>query len=429
MVSFGESYFAAFVLDLGGSNHMASLIQVLPLGIAAILFAVLSRRPWVRASPKSSMVAYAALQGLSLMGAGKLPGLEDENLKVLLLFSLTSLYWTAALFITPLWNFWLFQILKESQRQSVLSYRVLVSQMSIGIGLLAGSLLIPKLGYAMAFDLAAMARGVSVLFLLWLPSPKTDSAMSQTAATPTSSLPNTPVAHSYFYVFGFLFLFFTSVFVCAPYFSPYMIEGLGLDMPSYGVLLSMVIFGRMVGAAILPWMSRHFSFSLLMFLSLLGVSALPSLWTLSQNFYYLAGLQLIGGVFWSVFELVLLLWVFSISDVGSREYKMKWYAFYQSLGMITGALLVIPFFELKTNADYFALFHTSTVLRLIILVTLFPVAFMASKPIWAQMLRLPILTPIGARAGGFSFSRIFVKSNPPSSRLPNGNKEISASEK
>lgn len=399
MVALSESYLPAYLMAEGAGKFSAGLIQVIPLFLASISSALLIKFLLRRVHfPKSMILVFAFIQLISVICLGLVSHFLTKQIE--LIFALTSLYWFAALTAGPFWNIWADRVFDEANRSQFLSVRAFVSQISLAAGLIFGSYLLNARlqwplfsGFTLLFSLAAVARLLSLYFLsridnVTISYPKPfEGQLTQLSAKS---------------VFMFLLVYFTAVFTAAPYFSPYMLEVLKLDYPSYGWLMASSIIGKILGVAVTPLLTKRVKYNTLLLGCLLSIAVTPALWSFTQNFFFLVQLQLFGGFMWAVFELTFLLWMFETNDPHKKRILLIWFSFFNAFGMVLGCLIAYPLFWLVES--YENLFLTSTGLRLLALF-LFPYAFFDKTFSWRT---LPMFT-LGFRAGGFSLSRPFTK--------------------
>lgn len=191
-------------------------------------------------------------------------------------------------------------------------------------------------------------------------------------------------------VIALLVLVMGSVHVSAAYFTPFMLQELGLSYAQFTVLNAAVLVSRIGSAAYWGEIAR--SFGNRRTLQVAGVLLVPlaSLWVVSGWFPYLLALQLLAGFAWTGFELATVLNLFDYTDDANRAQVLSLYNLLNGAAIVTGSLIGGAVLRGLGRDGYAVIFIASSVLR-------------------AGTLAL-LARGVGERRGGeHSFPRVFVR--------------------
>lgn len=343
MVGAGETYIAAFALALGLGDVVAGIVASGPLLAGAILQLVSpygirrlgSHRRWVVLNACLQAASFLPLVAAALIGRIDAVGL----------LLIATFYWASGMATGPAWNTWVGTLVPRAVRARFFARRSRVGQIALLAALLgAGAILhygdaggLRLEAFAAVFALAGLARAVSAWLLAHQsePDPLVQRVTEGLGYTP---LPNAPGSR---HLLVYLLALQTGVHISAPYFTPYMLgeHALHLSYASYMTLIAASFVSKIVA---LPWLG-HFSAShgarRLLRLAGASVVPLPALWTLSHDFAYLIGIQLLSGVAWGAHELATFLLYFEAIRPEERTRVLTWFNLASASAMVTGATL------------------------------------------------------------------------------------------
>ena len=257
MVGGGETYFAAFVLTIGGKDLAGGLVSSVPLLAGAILqlsAPALARR---MGSPRRWVMTCAAVQCLSFVPlvVGALMG----GLPLWVAFTAISLYWAAALGAGPTWSTWVAAAFPARLRAVYFGQRNRLCQVvQLGGILVAGGVL--ALGesrgaaeggsnggglltaFAVILSLAGLSRLSSIGFLRRQDDVPPESAEEESrigpAPLPALSVMRRITSGRELRLLTYMLVAQVTVQVAAPYFNPYMLRQLDLDKGQYLILVA-----------------------------------------------------------------------------------------------------------------------------------------------------------------------------------------------
>ncbi len=126
--------------------------------------------------------------------------------------------------------------------------------------------------------------------------------------------------------------------ICAPFFQVYMLRDLGMSYTRLTVLGLVASVTHLVFIRFWGHLGDRFGNAKVLRVVWPGIVAIPALWTISGNFYYLALLQFIAGICWSAFFLAS--WNY-ILDAAVPETRGRYISYSLVLRGVAGA--VSPF--------------------------------------------------------------------------------------
>lgn len=164
------------------------------------------------------------------------------------------------------------------------------------------------------------------------------------------------------YMFIFLTAFFRmAVVMSGPFFYPYMINDLKLSMTKFVILSSMPFLGRAIFFSRWGRTGTNYSAFVGVIIAAFYISFIPLIWTISRNFYFLLGFEIISGIFWGGLELNQVLMIQNFIHYKSRVYLGAHMALINLLAVV-GA--VLGSYWLNLNYSYFTVFRLSAFFRL-----------------------------------------------------------------
>lgn len=383
MVGIGETYLPAFVLARGMGELAAALIASIPILLGAILQLaaplVLQR---VR-SYRRFVVATAALQACSMV-ALVLMAFAD-HVPTWAVFVPATLYWAAGLATGPAWNTWVEQIVPRRIRPGFFARRSRLCHVGVLIGLVLGGLLlrwsvtagIPVMMFAGLFGIGAAGRFISAAMLARQTEVRDKKAIRGSArywqetgdrsvrerlASVWDAIRN-PGAIGRFVLF--LMAVQTAVYVSGPYFNPFMLKAMKMPWVDYMGLLSLGFIGKMLS---LPWAGRlanRAGADRLLWVGAIGIVPISGLWMISQEFWFLACVQILSGLCWGCYELAMLLQFFRQIPSERRVSILTLYNLGNSAAMVLGTFIgagILHGFGRSYEA-YLAVFVGSSLLR------------------------------------------------------------------
>ena len=193
------------------------------------------------------------------------------------------------------------------------------------------------------------------------------------------------------------------VFISGPYFTPYMLKHLELSYMSYMMLLAFAFAGKVFALPFVGQAARRWGAGRVFWWGSLGIVPVAALWTISSSVYFLAGVQILSGIYWATYELSMFLLFFERIPCERRLMVLSYYNVGNSLAMVAGALIGAVIMKSTGGgiAGYFAVFVASAIGRTLAIrwlptcdPTVTPVSALPPLPVTAQPVNNRIL--IGA---------------------------------
>lgn len=377
MVGLGETYFVAYAIKLGHTDLQASLLATLPMVIGGIFQLVVPNIINFIGSYKIWTVGGAFLQALSFIPLF----LESELIKTnyWVLFFIVSVYWIFNLGIGPSWNAWISKIIDKDDLDDFFTKRSFFVSLGSLVGLFVG-------GYALS-NVQVVIGQFSSFSLLFLMGFVLRVLSSLTLATHNSveyeRQELKPMSRTYFAfpnqyaylkkIVAFVVLFKFGVFFSAGFFSPYMLSVLNMSYLDYMKILGASFVGRMVFNLVAKNMLKKLDLTKVLFYSCMGISTIPLLWVLIQDYNTLLSLEVFTGFLWGGFELAFVLISFREAPSSFQSFYVSYFSFFHVIIGGLGVFLGIITFKIFENQQsvYFIIFILSGGFRLMAL-TSFP---------------------------------------------------------
>lgn len=371
MVGAGESYLPAYVLSLGLSEWMAGLIATMPLLSGAFLQilstealrAFKNHKVWVGSLAFLQAITFVPLVFFAL---GAKPQFWT-------LFLILTFYWGAGFSAGPSWNYWMGHLVSQEQAARFFTKRTRISQFGILIGLILGGVALHnnvKLGpftstFGLIFFFAFLCRSISA----WLLSRK----HYETTWSEPSSLLRIRDSWSLFwsqkqkrnFIMAIL-PFQMSIFISAPFVTPYMLVHLKMNYGQYMTAVSFLLIGKILSLWFFERDKKN-NYLTAFKMGLLVLCPAPIFWAFSESFVYVLALQLISGSAFAMFEIGLALIFFQDLKPTEKIPFLTFYNFMNAAGLLAGSSLGALW--LRTHAigaqSYFFLFVTGGLCRIL----------------------------------------------------------------
>lgn len=386
-----ETYFGAFGVFLGGTPLQIGALATIPPLIGAMAQTIGMRLAERVASRRDVIVRCIRAQALLCLLFGVVSFLGDTPRWTLwALIALVSLYHVTIGLIAPLWNSLIGDLVPPTSRGEFFGYRNKWMAIVTFAGVVAGGELIHlfagqgfgAIGYAGIFALAALSRLLSGAFMRSVP----DAMIHIPDGSSFSFWQFIIRARQSNFVRFVLFVsamnFATAV--SGPYFAMYMLNDLRFSYREYMVVVAAVVLVQF--AVMRSWgaLSDQFGNRQIMRVCGILVSTNPLLWLVSSNFWWVVLIQLYSGLFWAGFNLAAANFVF---DAVTAPKRARCFA-YQSI--VNGILVFIgsaiggyvasnvtaaanaPLAVFVAQSNFLVLFVASGVLRILVMVVLFP---------------------------------------------------------
>ena len=375
MVGIGETYFTFFALALGQGELISGLIATVPMLAGATLQLISpyaierfqSYRRWV--------VTCATIQALSLLPLAI--AAFRGGMPTSLLFLTAAIYWAAGQATVPAWNTWVEALVPTKIRAPYFACRNRLSQLGMLVGVIGGGMSLHYAKpaglelnvYGAMFLIAAGARFLSSRCLAahsdvrMIATPEFSDAAAKKPRLLTSNNKR---------LLSYVFMMQGAVYLSGPFFAVFMRDHLKY---SYFELVALIASSYVARIAVLPWLGEfghRYGAHRLLWLGAIGIMPLPGLWMVSTDFYFLLGLQIVGGMVWGAHELAMSLLFIDSIPRPARIRVLSIFNFGNSAAMATGTVLGATFLAYlgKSPDNYLRLFAASSLLRIVAIVLL-----------------------------------------------------------
>jgi MFS family permease len=369
MVGTGETYLQAFVLAAGLGEVIAGLITSLPQLAGGIAQLICPRGVRFLGSHRRWVVTCAALQGLSFVPLviAAWRGAVSSTLVI----AAAVLYWSAGLASSPPWNTWMGTVVPGPVRSRYFAGRARIQQAAVLLGFLAAGAAIEfgattenaLAGFGLLFALAVGCRFVSVTCLARTSEP--EPMPSNVRHIPLPDLLKRFCRGAEAQRLLYLSLVQGATYVAAPYYAPFMLRVLKLTYAEYVFLISTAYFAKVLSMTLWGSVAARFGVRKLLWIGGIGIIPSAGGWLISNNFWFLFGVQLCSGTAWAAYELAVFLITFNSIRAEERTSVLTLFNLTTTSAMVVGSLLgagVLIAFG-ATQPVYYALFGGSALLR------------------------------------------------------------------
>lgn len=300
MVATAENYALYFAVKRGMTATEVALITTVPVLLGAFMN-WLSPLLVSTATLKRGVLSCIGLQVLGLLGL--VFSVESEHYFAFTFLSLT-LYWMGGMGASPLWMDWVSGwIPKErfgrfySRRSSFLSFITMI--FFVGAGYFLHRMNSLKAFY-IVFGTAFLARFISFAFLSRQESPRWKPQQLQEL---DESRPKIWSWRLLFSVISFAALFKFVANIGSPFFLPYLVNNLKLNVFEISIVNGMSFLGLSLLTASFGEALKTFHAITGLQISMLLAALNCFLWTFFTDIYAISALQLFSGINWTVFDL------------------------------------------------------------------------------------------------------------------------------
>jgi MFS family permease len=302
----GETYFSAFALYLRASAPEVALLTTLPSFVGA-LAQLLSAWAGQRLSRKFLILSGASLQAFLWLPILLLPALFPGHAIALLLAALT-LFYAAANLVAPQWTSLMRDLVSDRRRGRYFGHRTRLTTLTSFAALVSSGVILhlfatrgsTYLGFATVFALAFVARAASVYHLSFLceppdhtPAPDMHVSHWWKALKATGA-----VGFSLYTV-----LMNCAVAIASPLFAVYMLRDLEFTYLEFMANTGASVFVQFLTLSTWGRLADVYGSRPVLIASSIAIPAVPALWLVSNDFWYLLAVQCFSGLAWAGFSL------------------------------------------------------------------------------------------------------------------------------
>ncbi|MFA4983407.1 MAG: MFS transporter [Candidatus Micrarchaeia archaeon] len=332
MAGMGDSFLPAAIISLGASNFYVGLLAALPQLIGASLQSFSLSALRLFKDRRLMVAAGSLLQALSWLPIIALL-LWPGELSVPLIIAFFTIGAGTSLMINPAWSSWISDIVPENERAGFFANRNRLMQAVLFMTVFGAGMALRELqlnypagaAFAAVFSLAFLSRLFTVFCQLKTENVKYELALAKEIQFKHLFL--LPAYKNELSFLAFMGLFTFSVQFSAPFFTPYMMNSLGLDMGAIGTMTAALVLTKIVAFPYWGKAIDRFGNRTVLVAASLGATTIPLLWLFTTDFRALLLFQAVSGFVWAGFDLAA--FNYALSLVG-RELRPAFIAKYNS---------------------------------------------------------------------------------------------------
>lgn len=379
MIGFGESFISAFAVFLKATNIQLGLLSSLPQMIGSFSQLFSNRLIKLFNSRKKLVCAFVFLQALMYLPIMLV--FFFGTLRVYHLIFFVSIYWLFGMILGPAWSSWMGDIVPENRRGAYFGLRNKITGFASFFSfLIAGYILqryadgtnVQYIGFVIIFLLALMSRIVSFIFLTKKYEPKYEVVKESEFSFFDFIKHVRETNYGLFVIFLCLMNF--SVYLAAPFFTPYMLNDLRMSYLSFTIVIAAAMIMKIFSMPVWGRVSDRFGTKKVLKLSSFLMPIVPVLWIFSDNIIYLILIQMYSGFIWAGFELASFNFIFDTTSAPKRATCIAYYNVLNGSAIFLGALIggLIIKYNSVFLSNYFLVFLISGVLRYVVSIILIP---------------------------------------------------------
>lgn len=358
MIGFGESFFVPYAVFMKASAFQVGLLSSLPQALGALLQVFSNWLIRGLASRKRLVVSGGALQALMLLPIAFVFFFGELKIPYLILFA--CLYFGFGMIVGPAWNSWMGDLVVEDRRGAYFGRRSKITGATTFVSLLLAGWIMQQFGgsgaerqyngFVIIFMIAFACRMGSVRYLLKKFEPP--YAVLREAEFSFLGFLRQAIFRNYGRFVIYLGLMNFSVFVAAPFFTPYMLNDLKLDYLTFTIINASAVIAKVLTLPI--WGRAADRFGARRVLGLTGylMPIVPIVWLVSSNIYWLIAIQLFSGFIWAGFEIAAFSFIFDSTSPQKRATCVAYYNMINGTAVLSGAM--IGSYLLHLNPGWFA---------------------------------------------------------------------------
>jgi len=381
MSSFGEAYISPLAIALGASNKQIGFLASFPslagsfsqLSGARLTETLKKRKPIIL-----TFVLLQALLWLPIIALLYFVGKFD----VFILIAMFTLYAIFRNIVMPAWFSMMGDLVKENERGRYFGTRNFVTGLVAFVSLLTAGAILHHFnhftsrvftGFALLFFVAFVARMFSLYFLSRQHEPKYKNPTDRTQLSKFAlQIIGTPFGRFVLYCNMLRF----ATYIASPFFAVYMLRNLHFSYMQFTFVTAATTISGFLAYAYWGKHSDLFGNRKVLFVTGMLIPAVPLLWMLSGNMFYLMFVESVSGFAWAGFNLASSNYLF---DAVPSENRTKYVAFFDLtngisvfFGSILGGYLAQHIKPLIFSSGLLMLFLISGILRLTVSVCFLP---------------------------------------------------------
>ncbi|HWB20183.1 MAG TPA: MFS transporter, partial [Phycisphaerales bacterium] len=343
MVGTGETYLALYALAVGMAEVTAGLIASVPMLAGALLQVLSPSMVRLMGSHKRWVILCVLMQALSFVPL--IAGAAKGTLPGWMVFAAAGVYWGSGMAAGAAWSTWVGTIVPKGVRAKFFASRTLWMHATVLVGIVgAGEFLEATkawknaaLPFVFTFGVACLCRCMSAYMLSKQsePEPRREAHKHVHIGAWLTRLRHRPDGR----LLGLMLAMQLAVWVSGPYFAPFMKEQLKLDYRAIEILLATAYTARVIALRWLGEIVKRVGERMVLRVAGLGVVPMATLWLVSDNFWWLMGIQVLSGSMWAAYELSTFLLQLETIAEEERTSVLTTYNIGSAMAMVSGAMI------------------------------------------------------------------------------------------
>ena len=308
MAGAGETYLSAYAIFLKASIAQISLLTALPSLLGSLAQVLSAWLAGFAPRRKTLILSGVLIQAVTWLPMIWLPYFFPQH-AVPIVIACVALYYAAGNFATPAWNSLMGDLVPERKRGRYFARRTQLMSIMTFLSLAGAGLLLhfleltgeTRLGFMIAFSLAASARLYSAYHLARMHEPL--RAPIPMALPQLSGLWQRLRASDFARFTLFLGMMNFAVAIASPFFTVYMLRDLHFTYLEYTASTGISVLAQFLTLNMWGRFGDIFGHRRVLALTGSLIPILPALWLVSPEFWYILGVQTLGGLCWAGFSL------------------------------------------------------------------------------------------------------------------------------
>jgi MFS family permease len=379
MVGFGESFFSAFAVFLKATNFQIGLLSSLPQALSAFLQIFSNKLISMFKSRKMLVCTAALIQSLMYILVALTFFFGKFSVYALIIF--VSLYYVLGMTLNPAWTSWMGDLVSEKERGSYFGMRNRVTGFFFFVSFIAAGYILQKfsvsgyvyLGFVAIFAIALISRVFSFIYLTKKYEPEYVQ-LKENYFSFADFIKQSLLSTNYGTFVLYLCLMNFSIYVAAPFFTPYMLKDLAFDYRIFTIITAVAIITKFIMMPV--WGKLSDKYGTIKVLTLCGflMPICPLLWVFSADIHYLILVQIFSGFFWAGFELASFNFILDSTTPQKRAICVSYYNAFNGFAVLFGAFVGILIVRYNASfwSPYLLVFITSFFLRFLVSFLLLP---------------------------------------------------------
>ena len=352
MTGVGDAYLPAALVLMGAGDFYIGLLSALPQFFGSALQFVSLTVLRMLKDRKTMVMIGSFLQAITWAPI-ILCILYPGSMSVPITIAAFSIGTGIALMINPAWSSWVADIVPENERAKFFANRNRLMQVMLFIATFATGMIIGQLeldygqriAFAAVFCIPLLARLSTVYFHF-----KTENVPYAPVLIKEIGFKHLFLLPAYkkeLWFLGFVALMSFSVQFASPFFTPYMLNSLRMDVGMFGIFIAIAIITKIVSYPYWGKAIDRFSNRTVLVTTAFMAPLVPLMWLFSIDPYMIALFQVFSGFIWSGYELAVFNSALSIVGRDLRPSFISKYnafsAFANGLGAVCGGAFLVLF--------------------------------------------------------------------------------------